>query len=668
MAESGRVSGILGSDAEPAGDGSSVETPLDPTAAALAIEAVKGDPELAREAAAYFRKQSHLVGVQTEHLHEQREVNLSLLKLKRFAERLKLGLHLVLIVAAAIVVVGLIRIVWSGVNDHHLVIEAFSVPPDLATRGITGQVMAAQVLDKLGTINAQANSTREASSYAANWGEQAKLEIPDTGISIAELQRFFRAWLGHETHVTGEVIHESGQLLLTVRAGEAPGRTVKAAEADLAALTQQAAEAAFALTQPYRYSVYLDTTGRQAQALQIARALTREGSAHERAWAWAQVSNLLMEMGDAAGAARAGEASIKLDPRVPVAYMNAANGFYFLGDEEQLLLHYRKMLAVLDSKTSETSSDVRMQLRAAGQGYIGLTLGAYQEVARGWHLQEAGRLYGDAPNPDQLTDADFAHNAEAFDLALAHDVSGSLRVVGDHPMADADALTDIAYQDDAAVTVYERAVALDDWGGAAADIRETIAAAPRWKAFAPLVIPLLLEPRLAYALARGGQQAEAETIAAALPKNCYRCMRARGWVATMAHDWPRADLEFDEAARQGPSLPLAYFDWGVSLFERGDLESAIKKFATANERGPHFADPLEMWGEALLRQDKYSEAIDKFREASQFAPRWGRLHLKWAESLDRAGRHAAAADEYRNAAGMDLSVADRALLAAQSRS
>jgi tetratricopeptide (TPR) repeat protein len=668
MGESGRVSAILGSEAEPSGDGSNVEAALDPTAAALAAEAAKVDSELAKEAAAYFRKQSHLVGVQTEHLHEQREVNLSLLKLKRFAERLKLGLQLVLIVAAAIVVVGLIRIVWSGVNDHHLVIEAFSVPPDLAARGITGQVMAAQMLDKLGTINAQANSTREASSYAANWGEQVKLEIPDTGISIAELQRFFRDWLGHETHVSGEVIHESGELSLTARAGEAPGRTVKAAESDLSTLTQRAAEAAFAITQPYRYSVYLDTTGRQTQALEVARALTREGSAHERAWAWAQVSNLLMEMGDAAGAARAGEASIKLDPRIPVAYMNTSNGFYLLGDDEQSLIYMRKMLVALDSGAPDMSSEVRHQLRAAAQGSIDFPLGGFMEAEANLKLQEPGQLYGDAPDPDKLTNQDFVLNAEANDLALAHDVTGSLKIVGNHPMSDTDALSDIGYWDDAVVAGYERAIALDDWGGAAADMRDTIAAAPRWPAFAPIVIPLLLEPRLAYALARGGQQAEAETIAARLPKNCYRCMRARGWVATMAHDWPRADREFAEAVRQGPSLPAAYYDWGVSLLERGDLDSAIKKFATANERGPHFADPLEMWGEALLHQGKYQQAIDKFREAAQFAPRWGRLHLKWAESLDRAGRHAAAADEYRNAAGMDLSVADRALLAAQSRS
>jgi hypothetical protein len=75
------VSGVPGPDDESSADGSSPETPtaLDPTAGALAAEAAKGDTELAKKASAYFEKQSHLVRIQTEHLHEQRTVNLRLL-------------------------------------------------------------------------------------------------------------------------------------------------------------------------------------------------------------------------------------------------------------------------------------------------------------------------------------------------------------------------------------------------------------------------------------------------------------------------------------------------------------------------------------------------------------------------------------------------------------
>jgi len=102
MAESGGVSGILGTESESPGEGSSPETsaPLDPTAAALAAEASRNNPELAQAASAYFRKQSHLVEIQTEHLHEQRIVNLQLLKLRRLGERLRVGLQVFFVLAA----------------------------------------------------------------------------------------------------------------------------------------------------------------------------------------------------------------------------------------------------------------------------------------------------------------------------------------------------------------------------------------------------------------------------------------------------------------------------------------------------------------------------------------------------------------------------------------
>jgi hypothetical protein len=86
MAETGGVSGILATDSESLAERSTPEmsTALGPTAAALAAEVAKNNPELAQEASAYFREQSHLVEIQTEHLHEQRAVSLQLLKLKHF--------------------------------------------------------------------------------------------------------------------------------------------------------------------------------------------------------------------------------------------------------------------------------------------------------------------------------------------------------------------------------------------------------------------------------------------------------------------------------------------------------------------------------------------------------------------------------------------------------
>ena len=186
MAESGGISGILGAEPDAPVEGSVPETALDPTAAAIAAKAAETDPELAQEATAYFRTQRHLVEVQTEHLHEQRAINLKLLKLKHFRERLKVGLQMFVILVATVIGIGALLLIRNAIAAHGVVIEAFQVPPDLAQRGLTGEVIAEQVLDQLADMEAAASSSsaRPASSYSSSWGHDLKVEIPETGVSF----------------------------------------------------------------------------------------------------------------------------------------------------------------------------------------------------------------------------------------------------------------------------------------------------------------------------------------------------------------------------------------------------------------------------------------------------------------------------------------------------
>jgi hypothetical protein len=148
MAESGAVSEILGVDTEPAAEGPVAETPVDPTAAAIAAEAAKSDPVLAQEASAYFREQSHLIEVQTEHLHEQRAVNLSLLKLKRFDERFKVGLRAFVILIATVIGIFGVLLVHDAVKSRSVVIEPFEISPVLATQSLNERNVAAGLLDR----------------------------------------------------------------------------------------------------------------------------------------------------------------------------------------------------------------------------------------------------------------------------------------------------------------------------------------------------------------------------------------------------------------------------------------------------------------------------------------------------------------------------------------
>ena len=81
--------------------------------------------------------------------------------------------------------------VWDAAHSKGLVIEPFSVPADMAGRGLTGQVIASQMIDKLTEMTTH-ESSRAVQSYANNWGDNIKVEIPETGVSIGELHSFLQ--------------------------------------------------------------------------------------------------------------------------------------------------------------------------------------------------------------------------------------------------------------------------------------------------------------------------------------------------------------------------------------------------------------------------------------------------------------------------------------------
>ncbi|MGH2929496.1 MAG: hypothetical protein ACRDL8_14940, partial [Solirubrobacteraceae bacterium] len=213
----------------------------------------------------FLGRQSRLTDIQTEHLHEQRELMLSRLRLGRWKDRVTLALQAMTALVGLALAAAVAVMAWQAHEDRGLSIAPFSVPPDLAARGLTGQVVASRILDRLSQLQAETVSGRPASSYANDWGDAIKVEIPDTGVSIGELNRYLREWLGSETRVTGEIVRSGAGMQVTARAGDLAGRTLEGPEPNLDGLIAQAAEAVYAQTQPYRYAVYLASHGRQAE-------------------------------------------------------------------------------------------------------------------------------------------------------------------------------------------------------------------------------------------------------------------------------------------------------------------------------------------------------------------------------------------------------------------
>jgi tetratricopeptide (TPR) repeat protein len=167
--------------------------------------------------------------------------------------------------------------------------------------------------------------------------------------------------------------------------------------------------------------------------------------------------------------------------------------------------------------------------------------------------------------------------------------------------------------------------AKSDWSAALADARKCDAwldAHATTDKLLALLRPVWIQPLEALAMAKNGDTASAEAVIATTPLDCYLCVRVRGQIAAIKHDWASAEHWFSEAVRQAPSLPFAFSEWGEMRLNKGDIDGAAAQFEAGHRVGPHFADALKGWGDALARQGQSKAARAKYDEALKYAPAW----------------------------------------------
>ena len=110
-------------------------------------------------------------------------------------------------IALAAVVVALIvamgAVVWSASRTTGLVIQPFSVPPELAEDGLDGRAVAALFQDELVRLEAATSSARPAASFRNDWSEAITVEVEAGGLSLTNAYTAVVRWLGKETYVSG---------------------------------------------------------------------------------------------------------------------------------------------------------------------------------------------------------------------------------------------------------------------------------------------------------------------------------------------------------------------------------------------------------------------------------------------------------------------------------
>ena len=614
MAETGGFDRIIGPESE----GAEVEAAVanaDAVAMAIAIDQARHDPKLSRRIGDYVEKQSRLVDLQARHLDEERCLAIAAAKRKRYLDRLRIAGATAVTAFAVVALVAFIGMIWDAKHDSGIVLDAVSTPAPLSERGLTGAALASDLISQLDRIRSivARHSLTVSDEVRRDGGEDIKVEIPETGLSLQQLSRYFHRTLGKQRRMSVDLVSApSGLLSLNVHIdGSADQIQVTGPESDLDQLIRAASEQTFRVLDPVNFVVYLAyTEGRDEDMLTLARQLVATATSRtDRSNVIGLLSGLEPDRGLAERQATLAEA---IAPELAPTVLMLARAERDLGHDEQLLAALRRFVAKRAADQLANQRESLPRLQATARAEIDALLGDPARFA-------ALDYIASSPLATQLARR-AAAAARVHDLTLSRQLLQQAFDVGDPGTEDG--MSARWYAD----------VEAGDWQSALGDARVLLAYQERLKSQKPALAQryafaeaTVTSPWLALAYARTGNLAEAHTLIDPTPTDCYACVRIRAEIAEIAGDRAQSDRWFQAALRQGPSLPFAETEYGMRLIARGERDRAIELFKAANHKGSRFPDPLKGWGDALVQQGKTREALDKYDEALKYSPNWTAL-------------------------------------------
>jgi len=176
----------------------------------------------------------------------------------------------------------LVWAVWTATRSNSVVVEAFTVPPSFEARGLSGPVVAGQFLDRLQEIQRRGATNPTATTPIEDaWTREIRVELPETGISLGDIQKFLRSWFGHDVRISGAVVENGDELVLTVRGNGVPAQRLAGRTGELDTLIASAAERALGAARPIELLGYLESTSRHAEAAALAPPMLASATAAE---------------------------------------------------------------------------------------------------------------------------------------------------------------------------------------------------------------------------------------------------------------------------------------------------------------------------------------------------------------------------------------------------
>jgi tetratricopeptide (TPR) repeat protein len=615
----GLLGGILGGeDDKSEAAASATLAAAEAFAAAVAAKFSGNDPEVARKTVEFLSEQTQLLKAQKEYLKDEHALRLAHLRnqvraenVRQFGMRIRIGLHVFIALIAMGIAVGAAIMIHDAVESRSVVIDPFDIAPNVAAQVPSGKIVAAGLLDVLTRIQAATRSRAKHRSLASAWTNDIAIDVPETGISIGQLERVMKARFGRDQHIDGDLAQsESGGLALTVRGTGILPKTFTDDARHLDKLLMQAGEYAYGQSQPGLFAAYLANNDRNDEAIRFSQTAYTRAESSERPYVLNYWANAIAGKG-AEGAMREAlplyREALRQKPDYWTAYNNIMYALNGLGDEEGLV------------RVSE------QLVRAAGGRPGQAPEHEYQNYDRTvWDLPaERAEAIADVESHSGIGTTGSAGGAENLQIAQyevqMHDVEAATLRLNITPV-------DAKYAPDVAQATFVRALIAEERSDPQAAARE-------WDAYAAAYANPSVRTNDPHTICYGapsyektGQSAKAEAALNAVGTlTLVDCDRFRGDILDLQGDWPSAQAWYAKAVKLAPSIPSGYYSWGVALARHGNLEGAAEKFRGANQKGPHWADPLKAWGDVLMEEGQAKNAIEKYDEALKYAPNWAAL-------------------------------------------
>lgn len=462
--------------------------------------------------------------------------------------------------------------VYREVTRDVLIIDPITVPKQFEEAGLTPQVMANRLGDRLQEIERSTQTSMKKDVMGALGEETAipEVEIPGTKLGLKTIVDVGRSIFGrHPKHLGGDVVFpvkgtetgvESGSIKnpvnLTVYFVQERGShslNEAANGNDIPGLVDKLAELALRQVNPYVLAAYYDDHKKTALAESTAEAITQDASQdklHKTAafdlWCIA-----LEDEGKYDEAIAKCIKAVELDPKDKYAYGNWGMALEAEGKHIEAIAKWTKVIE-LDPK-DDLAYD---------------TLGSAL-LDQGRH-EEAIAMYAKAV---KLNPKDSA----------AYDNWGiALRYEGKYEEA-------IAKYAKAIEIDPENKFAYDNWGVA------LDAEGKRWEAIAKYSKAIEIDPKYALAYVDWGST-----------------LRSLGKTDDAIAKYAKA-IEID------PKNKSAYGDWGFALDDEGKYEEATTKYAKVIELDPKDVLAYTSWGMSLQKLGRGEEAAEKFAAAQKAA-------------------------------------------------